>query len=157
VSTRQDPLTPGVPFLAPEYDTEPGHLLNATSTIVPKYTAAIAWLTRRQKLAETAVSLESIARNMPMAQPYSMLMMHSGDLSSDSIQHEFRDRLLARAAALETAEAGVARKLRVMESMLVFVYINMDVPVGIAKKGKDALEPMFFGGNWPGTSGVWSS
>ena len=118
------------------------------------YTGAIVWLTRPGHLQHMASSLESLARFMPMAQPYTYLFFHQGDLNSLTTQRMFTEQWLERADHFdEHGETALAAKMRVMSETFEWSEINMSAPDDVARHGLEhyqGLGKVMWDNRWPG-------
>ena len=118
------------------------------------YTGAVVWLTRPGHLQHMATSLESLARFMPMLQPYTFIFFHQGDLNSLETHRMFKEQWLDRAEHFDgLGQHELAAKMRVMSETFVWAEINMSAPDEVARHGLEhyqGLGKVMWDNRWPG-------
>lgn len=133
------------------FNAEPNHEPHAGP-----YNAAVVWLTSWSRVTDTLASMESIAKHMPMNQPYPMIWLHDGELSGP-IQDAIVDLWNNRSYELEgQGEVHLAKKMRKMIKYIEFPEVNMQIPDRLAARIQHdrGYEGIVVPERWPGALGI---
>ena len=104
------------------------------------YTAAIVYLVRLSDASDLLESLASVNANLPLAQPWPIVLFHTGDFDAESSRKDFIIQLHNR-IGVENGSLDFASKIE-------FVKLDWRLPEGIPAD-KEALNPID-SYRWPG-------
>jgi len=104
------------------------------------YTAAIIYLVRLSDASGLLESLASVDANLPLAQPWPIVLFHTGDFDAESSRKDFIIQLHNR-IGVENGSLDFASKIE-------FVKLDWRLPEGIPAD-KEALNPID-SYRWPG-------
>ena len=125
---------------------KPDTVINVDPSTPGPYTAVFIYLVSKNRASELLDSLASVHRNVPTAQPWPIVLFHTGDYDEIAAQRDFvadmRDRIKAEEnSSIEISESFAGR--------IEYVKIEFPWPEDFPKD-KALVDPVF-PSVWPGS------